>query len=64
MAGSFPDGNSSLMLACARLRHTAGTQWGDKKHMNMKYLEAALGNAPLLDDFTYAKACKPFCENP
>ena len=33
------------MLACARLRHTAGTQWGDKKHMNMKYLEADLGNA-------------------
>ena len=30
------------MLVCARLRHVAGTQWGDKKYMNMKHLEAAL----------------------
>ena len=26
--GSFPDGQSALMLVCARLRHVAGTQWG------------------------------------
>ena len=39
-AGVFPDGNSALMLVCARLRHVAGTQWGCKKYMNMKYLEA------------------------
>ena len=26
VAGSFPDGNSALMLVCARLRHVAGTQ--------------------------------------
>ena len=30
VAGSFPDGNSALMLVCARLRHVAGTQWGNK----------------------------------
>ena len=41
MAGTFPDGNSTLMLVCARLRHVAGTQWGNKKYMNMKHLEAA-----------------------
>ena len=41
----FPDGNSALMLACARLRHVAGTQWGSKKYMNMKHLEAALDDA-------------------
>ena len=35
-------GNSALMLVCARLRHVAGTQWGNKKYMNMKHLEAAL----------------------
>jgi transcriptional regulator of acetoin/glycerol metabolism len=34
------DGNSALMLACARLRHVAGTQWGNKKYMNMRHLEA------------------------
>ena len=38
--GAFPDGNSALMLVCARLRHVAGTQWGCKKYMNMKHLEA------------------------
>ena len=42
VVGSFPDGNSALMLVCARLRHVAGTQWGNKKYMNMKHLEAAI----------------------
>ena len=28
VVGTFPDGNSALMLVCARLRHVAGTQWG------------------------------------
>ena len=40
VVGAFPDGNSALMLVCARLRHIVGTQWGSKKHMNMKHLEA------------------------
>ena len=31
VVGAFPDGNSALMLVCARLRHVAGTQWGSKK---------------------------------
>ena len=35
VVGTFPDGNSALMLVCARLRHVAGTQWGCKKYMNM-----------------------------
>ncbi len=39
VVGAFPDGNSALMLVCARLRHVAGTQWGAKKYMNMKHLE-------------------------
>ena len=42
VVGCFPDGNSALMLVCARLRHVAGTQWGNKKYMNMKHLEVAL----------------------
>jgi transposase-like protein len=40
VVGCFPDGNSALMLVCARLRHVAGTQWGNKKYMNMRHLEA------------------------
>ena len=45
VVGCFPDGNSALMLVCARLRHVAGTQWGYKKYMNMRHLEAALEDA-------------------
>lgn len=40
VVGAFPDGQSALMLVCARLRHVAGTQWGCKKYMNMRHLEA------------------------
>ena len=47
VVGTFPDGNSALMLVCARLRHVAGTQWGNKKYMNMKHLEAALGDVSI-----------------
>ena len=47
VAGSFPDGTPAPMLACARLRHVAGIQWGNKKHMNMKHLEAALEDASI-----------------
>lgn len=39
VVGSFPDGNSALMLVCARLRHVASSQWGSKKYMSMKHLE-------------------------
>ena len=47
VVGTFPDGNSALMLVCARLRHVAGTQWGNKKYMNMKHLEAALDDTSI-----------------
>lgn len=39
VVGTFPDGNSALMLVCARLRYVAGTQWGSKRYLNMKWLE-------------------------
>lgn len=38
--GAFPDGQSALMLVCARLRHVAGTQWGVKRYMNMDHLHS------------------------
>ena len=47
VVGAFPDGNSALMLVCARLRHVADTQWGNKKYMNMKHLEANIGDDAL-----------------
>ena len=35
-------------MGCAELfRHVAGTQWGNKKYMNMKHLEAALYDASI-----------------
>jgi hypothetical protein len=33
--GSFPDGESALMLVAARLRHVAGTRWGTRMYMSM-----------------------------
>ena len=38
--GAFPDGQSCLNLAAARLRHIAGTQWSTRKYMNMTPLYA------------------------
>lgn len=34
---AFPDGNSALMLVCARLRHVADSDWGSKRYMNMDH---------------------------
>lgn len=47
VVGRPPDGNAALMPACARLRYAAGTQWGNKKCMEMKYLEASFENASI-----------------
>ena len=36
--GCFPDGNSALMLVCARLRHVSASAWGEKIYLNMQHL--------------------------
>lgn len=36
--GSFPDGNSALMLVCARLRFISASEWGVKTYLNMERL--------------------------
>jgi len=38
VVGAFPDVKSALMLAAARLRHIAGTQWGTKRYLKMDLL--------------------------
>jgi transposase-like protein len=38
VVGAFPDGQSCLNLAAARLRHIAGTAWSTKRYMNMQPL--------------------------
>ena len=35
VVGSFPDGNSALMLVAGRLRHIASTKWGTRRYMDM-----------------------------
>ncbi len=39
VVGAFPDGQSALNLAAARLRHIAGTKWSLKRYMNMDLLK-------------------------
>jgi len=39
VVGNFPDGESALMLVSARLRHIAGTKWGQRKYLNMELLK-------------------------
>ena len=40
VVGAFPDGQSALMLICARLRHMTTTHWGQRRYLNMKLLWA------------------------
>lgn len=39
VVGAFPDGESALMLVCARLRHVASSDWGGKRYLNMDHLK-------------------------
>ena len=48
VVGTFPDGNSALMPVCARLRQVAGTQWDNKKYIDMKHLETALNEVSIV----------------
>ena len=47
VVGAFSDGNSAPMLVCARLRHVTGTQWGNKRYMNMRHLAVALSHVSI-----------------
>ncbi len=46
VVGAFPDGQSCLNLAAARLRHIAGTNWSTRKYMNMTPLFAQKTSTP------------------
>lgn len=47
MVGWFPDENVALMLACVYLCHVEGSQWDNKKYMNMKDMEVLLYSVSL-----------------
>ena len=38
VVGSFPDGESALMLVAARLRHMASSRWGTRRYLDMSRL--------------------------
>ena len=42
VVGTFPDGESALMLVCARLRHVASSSWGSKRYLNMDHLNSMI----------------------
>ena len=42
VVGACPDGESALMLVCAKPRYMEDSLWGCKKYLNMKHLEAQM----------------------
>src|SRR5262245_4385437 len=45
VVGAFPDGQSALNLAAARLRHIAGTAWSTKRYLNIEPLKDQMKGA-------------------
>lgn len=41
VVGVFPDGESALNLAAARLRYVAGSEWSTRRYLNMQLLREA-----------------------
>lgn len=39
VVGAFPDGESALNLAAARLRYIAGSEWSTKRYLSMEFLK-------------------------
>ena len=39
IAGTFPDGNSALMLVTARLKYIVEHEWGKRRYLDMSKLE-------------------------
>ena len=39
VVGAFPDGQSALNLAAARLRYVAGTAWSSNRYLNIGLLK-------------------------
>ena len=39
VVGTFPDGNSALMLVTARLKYIVEHEWGKRRHLDMSKLD-------------------------
>ena len=42
IVGSFPDGNSALMLVCARIRYVTDNEWSTRRYLDMSRLDDTL----------------------
>lgn len=42
VVGSFPDGNSALMLVCARIRYVTDNEWSTRRYLDMSRLDDIL----------------------
>ena len=38
VVGGFPDGNSALMLVCARIRYVTANEWSTRRYLDMSRL--------------------------
>lgn len=45
VVGSFPDGNSALMLVCARIRYVTANEWSNRRYLDMSRLDDSLVEA-------------------
>ena len=45
VVGSFPDGNSALMLVCARIRYVTANEWSTRRYLDMSRLDDNLAGA-------------------
>lgn len=45
VVGSFPDGNSALMLECARIRYVTANEWSTRRYLDMSRLDDNLVEA-------------------
>ena len=45
VVGSFPDGNSALMLVCARIRYVTANEWSTRRYLDMSRLDDNLQEA-------------------
>ena len=42
VVGGFPDGNSALMLVCARIRYVTANEWSTRRYLDMSRLDDTL----------------------
>ncbi len=45
VVGGFPDGNSALMLVCARIRYVTANEWSTRRYLDMSRLDDNLVEA-------------------